>query len=455
MDLPRPLRSWYIRHLTDPERRRRQQERAEAHRRRRGLPHTVHYFHQIDDPYSRLAAQALPGLLARYAIDLKFLPVTEATPIAIHDATLWQRWANEDALTTAAYWRLDGQAPHLTPIHPTPDTDSLDLAYRILTRPRAVTEQAALAVALGEALALGNEASPNNRTAARLDELAAQAGTLDQAACKAMLAANFSLRHRLRHYLGGMFHYGGEWYWGLDRLHYLEARLDGLGARHAHAPTGTAAQRLEPAPASPEGSGRRLTLEYFPSLRSPYTHLAYDRVAALAERYPVDLVLRPVLPMMMRGVKADRRKSDYILLDTAREADRLGIAFGNAWDPFGEPIRRAYSLFPWARDQGKGLAYLQRYSEAVWSERVNAWKPEGLRSIVEAVGLNWAEAQTHLDTRDWEAEFETNVQTMIAAGSWGVPTLSLLGGAGEPDFTVWGQDRIWRVEAEILRRLQA
>ena len=158
--------------------------------------------------------------------------------------------------------------------------------------------------------------------------------------------------------------------------------------------------------------------------------------------------------MMMRGVKADRRKGFYILKDTQREAERLGIAFGNIWDPFGKPVLRAYSLFPWARDQGRGLAYLRSYSTAVWAERVDAWSEAGLQRIVERAGLRWAEAKPHLDNRDWEAEFEANVQAMIAAGSWGVPTLRLLGSAaGDSDFTVWGQDRIWLIEEAIIARL--
>jgi 2-hydroxychromene-2-carboxylate isomerase len=37
------------------------------------------------------------------------------------------------------------------------------------------------------------------------------------------------LRQRLGHYLGAMLYYGGEWYWGVDRLQYLESRLQSLG----------------------------------------------------------------------------------------------------------------------------------------------------------------------------------------------------------------------------------
>ena len=157
--------------------------------------------------------------------------------------------------------------------------------------------------------------------------------------------------------------------------------------------------------------------------------------------------------MMMRGVKADRRKGIYIIRDTKREADRLGVAFGNIWDPFGKPVLRAYSLFPWARDQGKGFEYLQSYSRAVWGERVNAWSHAGLQMIVERAGLPWSEAKQRLDNRNWEPELEQNVNDMIAAGSWGVPTLRLPASGAFPDFTVWGQDRIWLMEEEIARRL--
>jgi 2-hydroxychromene-2-carboxylate isomerase len=40
-------------------------------------------------------------------------------------------------------------------------------------------------------------------------------------------------------------------------------------------------------------------------------------------------------------------------------------------------------------------------------------------------------------------------------GLWGVPSFRLLGRPGEPDYSTWGQDRLWRVEQEIRRRLEA
>jgi len=438
MDLVRTIRSAMMRRFADPARRTQQRERAEVIRRRQGRPHEVLYFHQVDDPYSQLAVQALQPLLDRYDIQLLPKVVARPTPIAIHDEALWDQWAARECAAMAPFYGLVFEAPAAGA--------DLALARRILLATQDARVFAQQAQCVSAALHRGQHAA--------LQALAVGFSLPSQRDADLKLAQHFALRHQLGHYLGGMFYYEGEWYWGVDRLHYLEQRLDTLGARRANAPASgsVSLSRCTPAVVNTQS---RLKLEFFPSLRSPYTHLSYERVKALSERYPVDLVLRPVLPMMMRGVKADRRKGVYILRDTQREAERLGIAFGNIWDPFGKPILRAYSLFPWARDQGRGFEYLHVYSQAVWGEGVDAYALDGLRGIVERAGLRWDEALKRLDHRDWEAEMETNVQDMIAAGSWGVPTLRLAASGGEPAFTVWGQDRIWLIEEEIVRRLSS
>ena len=44
--------------------------KAENHRQANNQPHVVDYFHQVDDGYSHLAAQALRALVDRYNIEL-------------------------------------------------------------------------------------------------------------------------------------------------------------------------------------------------------------------------------------------------------------------------------------------------------------------------------------------------------------------------------------------------
>ena len=440
MSLARVIRSAIIRRFADPVRREQRHVRAEAARQKAGRSHEVLYFHQVDDPYSQLAVQALAPLLARFEITLLPKLVAAPTAIAIHEQALWDQWSAHDAASIAPFYGL-----HYATLYGAKDPALLALARRLLLSEGEPNAFATLAIQVNQTL--------HENSHQRLHALATGKRLPDAAQAEQKLTANFALRHRLGHYLGAMFYYEGEWYWGIDRLHYLEARLTALGARRSNVAATPSVARQELLPITVPVNNPRLKLEFFPSLRSPYTHLSYARVAALCRRYPLDLVIRPVLPMMMRGVKADRRKGKYIIEDTQREAERLGIPFGNVWDPFGKPILRAYSLFPWARDQGRGFEYLQAYSQAVWGERINAWSLTGLRRIVERAGLRWEQASKVLDRHDWESEMEANVQAMIAAGSWGVPTLRLSATPGEAAFTVWGQDRIWLIEAEIQRRL--
>ena len=75
--------------------------------------------------------------------------------------------------------------------------------------------------------------------------------------------------------------------------------------------------------------------------------------------------------------------------------------------------------------------------------------------MVERAGLSWEEAREHLDQGGWQPALEENREHLFELGLWGVPSFCLLGEGGEPDYSTWGQDRIWRVEEEIRRRLAA
>lgn len=241
----------------------------------------------------------------------------------------------------------------------------------------------------------------------------------------------------LGHYQGGMIHYGGDWYWGLDRLHYLERRLTRMGRRRDTAPD---ALIFDP-PTIPQGNGDTgRTLHWYLSFRSPYTGIVADRVAALADAYGAELKLRFVLPMVMRNLSVPKIKARYIAHDTAREAHRLSIPFGRLNDPLGRPVERGYAILHWALQQGRGFTFAQSFLRMVWSEGVDAGRDRGLKRIVEDAGLDWAQAQAQLDTDDWRAVAEANRIEMMSYGIWGVPSFRV----GE--IAVWGQDRLWVVE---------
>jgi len=198
-----------------------------------------------------------------------------------------------------------------------------------------------------------------------------------------------------------------------------------------------------------------LTLELFASLRSPYTAVIFDRAVDLATRTGVNLHVRPVLPMVMRGVPATREKGMYIFMDAAREAHDQGVPYGHFYDPIGEPARRCYSLYPWAREQGKDVALISSFLRHAFVLGVNTNNDAGLRKVVEAADLNWQDAKTHLDRDGWQEILEVNRQMMYQSGLWGVPSFRLLDAHGEEQLAVWGQDRLWVVARAINAKLSA
>jgi 2-hydroxychromene-2-carboxylate isomerase len=286
------------------------------------------------------------------------------------------------------------------------------------------------------------------------DALAALARDLpvaDEAAAQSLAEAGMQRRSKLGHYSGAMFFYAGEWYWGVDRLCHLEARLSALGAQRTDATV-----PIAPRPATDAGDTRdagNVTLEFFPSLRSPYTAASYDPTIRLAAQTGVKLVLRPVLPMVMRGVPATLAKGRYIFSDALREAELLGVPLGKLLDPIGKPVENGFSLFPWARDKEKGAELLSSFLRCAFAEAVDLTTPAGLRRVVEGAGLPWHEAAPLVGNDDWRDELERNRLAMYdEMGLWGVPSYRVRGPEGEPDWSAWGQDRLWRVAAEIRRR---
>jgi len=409
-------------------------------RRLRGAPRRVAYFHQVDDPYGQLAAQTLPRLLARYAIDLEPHLVLAPSDAAAPERARLAEFARRDAADVAPGFGLG-----FPPAAPAPREAQVALAARVLARAIAGGRFAGDAAAVGAALWAGD--------AAALEAQSARLGAASEAATLDACAQGTALRAQRRHYLGATFHYAGEWYWGVDRLHHLERRLAAEGAlRVGEAPDAWVAPRPRAGAAAPSGSASGVALEIFLSLRSPYSYLAMDRVLALCRRTGAALALRPVLPMVMRGLPVPAVKRRYILLDAKREADDAAVPFGRVSDPVGRPVERAFSLYPWACERGRAAEYLLAFLRAVWAEGVDAGSDEGLRGIVERAGLSFDEARPRLDAEGWRAELEANRVALAALGLWGVPSFCVRGPGSDPPYATWGQDRLWRVEEEIARR---
>lgn len=377
--------------VIDPDKRAEARAKAEARRISDCAPHIVEYFHQYDDPFSLLAEQVLDRLAERYDVELVRHEIRASGGKNQPELEKLDAWARRDAELVAPYYGLVRPSELDRPAHGAPSKTALD-------------------------------------------------------AGSARLA-------KLEHYSGAMFHYAGEWYWGVDRLSHLEQRLRELGACRE-----PAAPYLCPRPeidvAGVDASA--LSLDFYPSLNSPYTSIIYDRTIEAARECGIKLNHKPVLPMIMRGVPATREKGLYIMFDTKREGEHLGVGFGPVMTPIGEPTRQIYSLLPWAREQGRDTQLMSAALDLAFRKGVGLHKKKGLRMAVEQAGLDWNIAQLHLGKDDWKEETARYQAEMVdELGLWGVPSYRLRGGTGEDDLCVWGQDRLWLVAAEIRRRAGA
>jgi len=408
--------------------------------------HVVEYFHQLDDPYSHLTAQVLVKLAARYHI--KIVPHLVRASGGDHQPEQQKlaTWARRDTELVAPHYGLSfpGDAGV------TPDVEHQQLAAAALAGMDAnefieSVEKISQRCWLGESIELSQTVqaqSSESDISKKLDQGSARLAELG-------------------HYSGATFYYGGEWYWGVDRLFHLEQRLRDLGVCHAPEEPYIVSRPAIDVSVSDgckvDGSkvdASNLELHFYPSLNSPYTSIIFDRTVELAKACNITFYHKPVLPMIMRGVPAPITKGKYIFFDTKREADFFGVPFGKHVTPIGTPTRQAYSLFPWAKSLGKDIELHSALLRMAWSEGKGLHKKVNMRRAVEAVGLDWNEACHQLGSESWKAFVEQNQREMVEhMGLWGVPCYRLSGPDGEPDLVVWGQDRLWLVAAEIRRRV--
>jgi len=403
---------------------------AEMKRKAGERPHVVEYFHQVDDPYSHLMAQAIEQFAERYDIEVVPHLICATGGRSQPEEEKLAVWARRDCGLIAQHYGLS--FPDDSGVAPEPELQQA--ANRALTKLGA-KDFLNQVKGISTSLWSGGPIDWGDVTAQEA-EAALEAGS-------ARLAD-------LDHYSGAMLYYAGEWYWGVDRLFHLEERLRELGVCNEPGQP-YIAPRPEFDVRGADASG--LHLLFFPSLNSPYSAIIYDNTIELSRACKINLHHKPVLPMVMRGVPATPAKANYIFFDVKRESEFLGVPFGNAVITIGEPTRQSYSLMPWAKSLGKDTELLSALMRYAFAEGKGLHKKKNIKRAVEEVGLDWSEALKHLGGEDWKPFIEKHQDEMVEGmGLWGVPSYRLCGPEGEPDLEVWGQDRLWLVAAEIRRR---
>ncbi|MEW6205215.1 MAG: DsbA family protein [Pseudomonadota bacterium] len=388
--------------------------KAEKLRLASGRPHQVYYFHQVDDPYSHLVAQALPRFLARYNVELLPHVVSPPPDSAAPEREKLVAYSRVDAALLAQRHGLNFTDPGKQP-----GADRVLQATQTLVAAIQAGQFVEHAAVVGQRL----WASDENQVPP------------GQADVQNHLAQSDALREKLGHYLGGMLYYEGEWYWGIDRLYHLEQRLQALGAQANGAiallfPADDGLAHAKPLENPPD-------IDFFFSFRSPYSAIVAPRIFELGRLTGAKVNLRFVLPMVMRGLPVPKVKREYIVYDTAREAHVRGVPFGRLNDPVGKPTERGLALIPFAEQHSKGQEFVLSYMQGVWAEGIDAGSDKGLRKIVERAGLRWEGAQVALQHEAWRERAAANREELFAAGLWGVPSFKM------GSRVVWGQDRLW------------
>ena len=398
---------------------------------------TVDVWLRANDPYSYLLVQVLPQLQQRYSVNWCFRVVASLQDDMYPEPDMWQHNAVADAGLLARLYDLQA------PLEENPSIAQIEVATVRLLQ----LQQSQLSAPDWRQLRAVYDDLWCGKTQPALTLSSEQ---------KKLLADNEQQLQADGHYLSATLKFQGEWYWGLDRLDHLEQRLNGLKLNNGPVAVEfdkTYADFCRPFDHSKLDAERKqqpLTL-YF-SIRSPYSHLGLERAVKLARHYDIPFVVKPVLPMIMRGLKVPPTKKFYIFHDTKREADKLGIDYGFVADPLGLGVERCYALFEYAEQEGKEVEYLLSYARGVNAEGILSETDKGLKIIVERAGLNWQAAKDILKRKDWRTAWqdwaELNREEMIAQGQWGVPSLRY------SDLTLWGQDRVEFIEQEIRQNLQ-
>jgi 2-hydroxychromene-2-carboxylate isomerase len=198
------------------------------------------------------------------------------------------------------------------------------------------------------------------------------------------------------------------------------------------------------------------TVDVYWSHQSPYCYFALDRILDLQCRPDVDVVLRLVLPGVLRvpDVFADATviEQAYFELDVKRTAAFLGLPYGEARpNPVefqtgtlfraaqSQPrVHRLYHLSAAANECGRGWAFLDKVTRLVWDGTTRDWHREStLAPAIERAGLTYTELVRHAQdgAQRFDDEFAANHEALIHSGHWGVPTFVY---EGSPFF---GQDR--------------
>ena len=316
--MPRVLLKW-----SDPDIVLRKREEQEKIRKKEGRPHEVFYFHELLDPYSHITAQLINKFRSEYSVELVPLVVNEPPSKTVHEPSMYRKYCLTDAIRIAPFYGVEFPSDKL------PNAQVVSLAQKILCsleRDEFITRIAEISALVWSGNETALKALINDKT-------------MSEQTTHATISSNEQRRDEVEAYMGSTFSYEGELYWGVDRLDHLEHRLKDLGLKR-NVDTNYVSERKK-TNTSDIPNHSNIELEFYPSLNSPYTSISLERIKLLQSNYPIKIITKPVLPMLMRNMTIPTYKARYIFRDAAREAKKYDVPFGKVISPLGKAAERA------------------------------------------------------------------------------------------------------------------
>ena len=380
--------------------------------------HKAVFYFDIEDPNSYLMINKVIELEQVFKVSFEIIVVAPNSPEYNPEPALAEKYALKDAEILAQAW-------HQTFPHFVPKQDRLVAeALRLLLYKQATSfEWLKLARTVCEYFWAGDYSS--------IHKLMKQEKSVDNFDYQDTLKKNTDKLYKSGFYKGSAIYYGKEWYYGLDRIYLLEQRLDRLGAAdHASFVTpdwGCISN------SNPQDSA----IEMFFSFRSPYSYLAIWRLYHGTYQHPrnAKLELKPILPMVTRGLPVPRKKKMYILKDAARIARYESIPFGKVRDPLGDSVTACIHLF-YAVESSKRLEVSYDVMHRIWAQGQDISHPDILKNLCLHYKVDYQEITLSIRNENSFTHAENNRKTLTHYGLWGVPSFR------KGNVVVWGQDRM-------------
>ncbi len=402
-----------------------QKLKRDIHKRNPWREKKITFFHDMTDYHSHLLLEYLT-VQKEFPLDIDVVLIPGPTGDYDLVPDLRKKWNFRDAKILTSFWDLKFSLLNELEKEPHIEPQLLAQSQRIFCA--LMKKDIHIVKLIGAALLRGDEKNIN--------EFEKKYGAVSEKEKEKKLSEGEKGIHKKGHYQGGMLYYEGEWYWGIDRFHYLSRRLkeegifEGTPLVRKKDPMQKELQFLKERPSED------ISIDFYFSFRSPYSYLAIDRILLLEKKYNLKINIRPVLPMVMRGLPVPAKKGMYIALDTSRIARDLGIPFGCISDPVGKGVENCMALYSFAVKNNLEREFIKSTTKGCWSEGLNLANENDLKKTLTRIGLDFQKAKPLLQSSSWKEMTDHNQSELNNLGLWGVPSFNYRG------IHLWGQDRI-------------